>query len=134
MSSRSRTDLLPVDAAARAHVEQWMDWQASDFNNSWRVAFQGLVRKNPAFQNPEAIAASTDLLSHMVGMVDAQLGRTAAYIAGRDFTAADIVIGLSLHRWRSIPMSRPHYSSVAHYLKLLSQRSGFVQYGLNGGP
>ena len=40
---QGRTDLLPADAPQRAHVEQWMDWQASDFNNSWRVAFQGFT-------------------------------------------------------------------------------------------
>ncbi len=57
-ASRGRTDLLPTQPAARAHVEQWMDWQGSDFNNSWRVAFQGLVRKNPAFQDRDAIEVS----------------------------------------------------------------------------
>jgi glutathione S-transferase len=39
-------ELLPTDPASRARVEMWTDWQASDFNNSWRVAFQGLLR-NP---------------------------------------------------------------------------------------
>jgi glutathione S-transferase len=28
---------------ARAHVEQWMDWQATELNNAWRYAFMGLV-------------------------------------------------------------------------------------------
>jgi glutathione S-transferase len=108
-ASRGRTDLLPSEAAARARVEQWMDWQASDFNNSWRVAFQGLVRKNPSFQDPQAIAASSQAFSRMVGIIDAVLERTGAYVAGEHFTAADIVIGLSLLRWKSIPMSRPEY-------------------------
>jgi glutathione S-transferase len=133
-ASRGRTDLLPGEPAARAHVEQWMDWQASDFNNSWRVAFQGLVRKNPAFQNPQAINASAELFSRMVGIVDAQLAKGGAYIAGDDFTAADIVIALSLLRWESIPMSRPEYPHVTRYLQLLGTRPGFVEYGLNGGP
>jgi len=44
VTSRGHTDLAPTEPAARAHVEQWMDWQASDFNNSWRVPFQALVR------------------------------------------------------------------------------------------
>lgn len=134
VSSRERTDLLPNAPAPRARVEQWMDWQGSDFNNSWRVAFQGLVRKNPAFQDAQAIAASVNLFSHMVGMVDNELGKTGAYIAGEHFSVADIVIGLSLQRWRSIPMPRPEYSNVARYLRTLEQREGFVRYGLDGGP
>jgi len=132
LSSRRRTDLLPDEPKSRAHVEQWMDWQASDFNNSWRVAFQGLVRKNPAFQDAQAIAASAQLFSQLVGIVDTQLEKTGAYIAGDDFTAADIVIGLSLLRWKSIPMNRPEYEHVARYLELLSKRAGFVEHAMNG--
>ena len=53
-----RSDLLPVDPQARAKVEQWMDWQATELNNSWRYAFMALVRKSPAHADAQAIAAS----------------------------------------------------------------------------
>ncbi len=33
------TDLLPTEPAARARVEQWMDWQATELNPSWGYAF-----------------------------------------------------------------------------------------------
>src|SRR5262245_31149289 len=36
---RPQHRLLPEDARARALVEQWMDWQATDLNLSWRYAF-----------------------------------------------------------------------------------------------
>lgn len=133
-TSRGRTDLAPNDAISRAHVEQWMDWRASDFNNSWRTAFQGLVRRNPTFADPTAIARSTRQFSEMVGIVDAQLARTRTYIAGDTFTLADIVIGLSLHRWRSVPMDRPSYPNVAAYCERLLEREGFRRYGRDGGP
>lgn len=133
-STRGRADLAPADPVSRAHVEQWMDWQASDFNNSWRVGFHGLVRRNPAFQDPAAIEASCRSFSSMVGIVDAQLGRTGAYIAGPGFTIADIAIGLSIHRWRSMPMDRPHYAEVERYYERLLEREGFRRYGRDGGP
>jgi glutathione S-transferase len=129
-----RTDLLPTDPAQRAHVEQWMDWQASDFNNSWRVCFQGLVRRNPDFQDATAIEKSAQLFSSMVGIVDAQLGRTQAYIAGERFTVADIAIGLAIHRWHSVPIARPTYVEVDRYYNRLLERSGFRRYGRDGGP
>ncbi|MBX3492593.1 MAG: glutathione S-transferase, partial [Parvibaculum sp.] len=47
-ASRGRDDLLPAEAKARARIEAWMDWQVSDFNNSWRAVFQARVRNNPA--------------------------------------------------------------------------------------
>jgi glutathione S-transferase len=130
----SRTDLLPTDPLHRAHVEQWMDWQASDFNNSWRVPFQALVRKNPDFQDAKAVEKSAQLLASMVGIVDAQLGRTGAYIVGERFTVADIAIGLSVHRWFSTPIARPTYVNVDRYYTRLLERSGFRRYGRDGGP
>lgn len=134
-TSRGRTDLLPNEPAPRARVEQWMDWQASDFNNSWRVCFQALARRNPAFRDKAAIDASADLFNGMVGVVDGELARTGAYIAGETFTVADIVIGLSLHRWQSVPMPRPQYMNVERYLaRLLEQRPGFARYGRDSGP
>jgi glutathione S-transferase len=133
-ASRGRTDLLPGAPAARARVEQWMDWQASDFNNSWRVCFQALVRRNPAFQDKGAIDASIDLFNRLVGVIDAELARTGGYIAGTSFTVADIVIGLSLHRWQSVPMPRPAYANVDRYLGRLLERPAFVRYGRDSGP
>ena len=41
---RSRDDLLSSAPAARAQVEQWMDWQATELNGAWRYAFMALVR------------------------------------------------------------------------------------------
>ena len=128
-----RTDLLPTDPVERAHVEQWMDWQASDFNNSWRVPFQALVRRNPDFQDKRAIEKSAQQFSNMVGIVDAQLGRTGAYIAGEHFTVADIAIGLSIHRWHSTPIPRPTYHNVDRYHARLLEHSGFRRYGRDGG-
>jgi len=132
--SRRRTDLLPSEPGARARIEQWMDWQASDFNNSWRISFQALVRRNPAYQDRAAIDASVELFNRMVGIIDGELGRTGAYIAGATFTVADIAIGLSLHRWLSVPMARPSYINVERYLARLLERPGFVRYGRDGGP
>lgn len=129
-----RTDLLPHDPQQRARIEQWMDWQASDFNNSWRVAFQALVRKNPDFQDPRAIEKSAQQFSTLVAIVDSQLARTGAYIAGDHFTAADIAIGLSIHRWFSTPITRPACAHIDRYYGLLLERSGFRRYGRDGGP
>jgi glutathione S-transferase len=106
-----------------------MDWQVSDFNNSWRPVLQGRVRKNPAFQDPAIIEASAKLFSSLVGIIDAELEKTGAYITGSQFTLADIVIGLSLNRWRTIPMTRPDYRHVARYFDLLLERKGFARFG-----
>ncbi len=92
------------------------------------------MRRNPAFQDKAAIDASVDLFNAMVGIVDGELARTGAYIGGEQFTVADIAIGLSLHRWRAVPMPRPSCANVDRYLGRLLERSGFVRYGRDSGP
>lgn len=132
-ASHGRTDLLPADPRARARIEMWMDWQASDFNNSWRAAFQGLVRKNPEFQDARAIERSMASFAQMVGVIDAELAKSGGYICGPRFSLADIPIGLSIHRWRSMPADKPRFADIDRYYERLCQRTGFRQYGRDGG-
>lgn len=128
-----RTDLLPVDPAARARIERWMDWQASDFNNSWRVAFQGLVRGNPPHRDPAAIEASLAAFARMVAIVDASLASSQAWICGTAFTLADIPIGLAIHRWLALPIDKPGFAHVDGYYARLCERPGFRRHGRDGG-
>ena len=128
------TALLPADARARARVEQWMDWQATELNNAWRYAFMALVRKSPAHTDAAQVAASIGNWNCHVGILDARLATTGACIAGEDFTLADIVIGLSLNRWAMTPMVRPDFPHVAAYLARLGERPAFQAWCGNGVP
>lgn len=129
-----RSDLLPAEPAARAGVEQWMDWQATELNNAWRYAFKALARKSQAHVDPQAIAASVADWNRHMRILDAQLERTGAYAAGSTFTLADIVLGLSTNRWLMTPMERPQLPSVQSYLERLSERPVFLLHGRNGTP
>ena len=129
-----RHDLLPTAPAERAKVEQWMDWQAGELNNAWRYAFMALVRQSPAHGDATALAASVAAWNHHMDILEGQLARTGAYAAGMDFTLADIVLGLSTHRWFMAPMARPALPAVAAYYERLSERPGFMRFGRNGLP
>lgn len=133
-ASRGRTDLLPDDLRQRASLEKWMDWQFSDFNNSWRAVYQGLVRKKPEYQDKALIAQSLDAFSDCVGRVGAEIDRNGGYICGDSFTLADIPIGLSIHRWRALPAEKPSFPVIEDYYERLCSRAGFNKFGLNGGP
>ena len=129
-----RRDLLPDEPEARGRVEMWMDWQATEFNNSWRPAFLGLVRKRPEFQDEQVILRSMAEFNAMVGILDGQLERTCAYVAGEAFSLADIPIGLSVHRWRAMPLDKPNFAHVEAYYQRLCDRPAFARYGKSGGP
>jgi glutathione S-transferase len=126
--------LLPVAPRARASVEQWMDWQATELNTAWRYAFMALVRDSPAHTDPAQIAASVANWNRHVGILEARLAATRACVAGERFTLADIVIGLSLNRWSMTPMLRPDYPQVAAYLARLAERPGYRTWCANGIP
>jgi hypothetical protein len=59
-AKQPRATLLPADPQARARVEQWMDWQATELNSAWRYAFLGLARKSADHADPKTIAASVE--------------------------------------------------------------------------
>ncbi|MFT7775592.1 glutathione S-transferase family protein [Roseateles sp.] len=126
------TALLPDEPQARARVEQWMDWQAGELNNSWRVAFMALVRGQPA--TPEAIEASVASWNRHMAMLDGQLARTGAFVAGAGFTLADVVLGLSAQRWKNAPIERVGLPAVDAWLERLSTQPGFADYVGNGMP
>ncbi len=130
-----RTDLLPSDALARAQVELWMDWQATELNNSWRYAFMGLVRKSPAHQDPALLAQGLQDWNAQMAVLEARLQGTAAYAAGATFSLADVVLGLSVERWRRTPQAgRPEFPAIAAYHARLCERPAFLRHGANGLP
>ncbi len=129
-----RDDLLPGEPLARAQVEKWMDWQATELNNSWRYAFMALVRHSAAHCDEAAIAASVAEWNRHMGILDARLSATGAYVNGATFTLADIVLGLSVNRWMASPIRRVCMAAVEAYFERLSQRPGFIEHGRNGLP
>lgn len=134
-SKHARHDLLPAEAGSRALVEQWMDWQAGELNNSWRYAFMGLVRQSPAHTDADAIAASIANWHRHMQMLEQQLQATGAFVTGPVFTLADVVLALSVNRWLLTPMARPDLPAIAAYQARVAQhRPGFALYCGNGVP
>jgi glutathione S-transferase len=129
-----RTDLLPTAVRDRALVEQWMDWQATDLNFAWRYAFLSLVRHSPLHRDAAAVAASVDAWNAQMRILDARLAATAAHVAGAGFSLADVVVGLSVHRWFMTPIERPRLAAVESYYERLTERPAFCVHGRNGLP
>jgi len=122
-ATANRTDLLPAAPFARAEVERWMDWQASDLNGAWRPAFPALSRRDPvALQDPRAIERSVETWNRLMLLLEQRLAETGAYVAGANFTLADVVLGLSLQRWLLTPMARPATPALLAYRQRLQSR------------
>jgi glutathione S-transferase len=124
-AKQPRSQLLPQDPHLRAQVEQWMDWQATELNNSWRYAFLALVRQNPEYTQARDIAASIASWHRHMKMLDDHFAHGGQFITGEHFTLADVVLGLAVHRWLLSPIERPALDAVHGYYQRLSVRPAF---------
>ena len=120
-----RGTLLPTEPEARAQVELWMDWQATELNFAWRYAFNAVVRKSPEHADPRAIRDSTESWNQCMRLLDEHFAHGGQFITGEFFTLADVVLGLSTHRWLLSPIEKPHLDAVHGYYQRLSVRPAF---------
>jgi glutathione S-transferase len=123
-----RGDLLPEAHRARAEVEHWMDWQATDLNDSWRYAFMALQRRKVEYSDTMLIRASSEAWNNKMTILDTHLGKNGPFATGAAFTLADIVLGLSVHRWLGTPMERPKLENIATYYNRLRTRPHFLKH------
>ncbi|HEX7911058.1 MAG TPA: glutathione S-transferase [Paraburkholderia sp.] len=130
----SLNSLYPRDPCERARCDQWIDWQASELNRAWSYAFLALVRHSPAHQDPRQIELSAANWARHMGIVENQLEKTGAFIAGPAFSLADIPLALSINRWLETPVEHGGMPAVTAYMERLGAREGFQKYCRNGTP
>ncbi|CAB3718150.1 glutathione S-transferase family protein [Paraburkholderia rhynchosiae] len=126
--------LYPADPCERARCDQWIDWQASELNRAWSYAFLALVRHSAAHRDPSQIESSRANWAKQMAIVEGQLQRTGAFMAGEAFSLADIPIALSINRWLETPFEHDALPAVAGYMARLDQREGYREYCRNGTP
>jgi glutathione S-transferase len=128
LAEKTGCALVPAEPRGRALVDQWMDWQVGDLNNAWRYAFMGLVRRSPKHTDKAAIEESAAAWNRLMTILDAQLSQGTGFVVGEGMTLADIVLGLSAHRWNHTPITRPDLPAVEAWYARLAARPGFQRW------
>ena len=123
----------PADPAARAPIDQWMDWQLTTLVPSQRALFQGLFVKDPAFTDPDLIAKALVQTTKTMGLLDAHLAESDGYVVGSSLTLADFAIAMFVHRWFALDIERAELRAVAAYYGRLSERQTFLDTIVAGG-
>jgi len=114
--------LLPDQLEQRALALQWLGWQASELNPPWGYALNALIRKTPGYDDPARVAESMARWTAKMEILEAAL---AGGSVGNGFTVADIALGLSVHRWMSMPVEKKDLPAVAdYYERLMSREAG----------
>lgn len=133
-AKHGRADLYPTEIKARAGVELWMDWAATDIYTAIRPVFLGQVMKLPAFADPKAIEAGRVEWNRQMQLLEGHLAGSGRHVAGDAFTIADIPVGLVVNRWSAIDFDKPRLPAVTAYYDRLAERPGYRTHGRNGTP
>ena len=118
----------PTDAVQRAQTDKWTEWAKINIALKFTApVFWLVVRTAPSSQNPETIAANLKILEKYLRIADERLG-THQYLAGSDFTLADIQMGHCLYRYYDIAIERPDLPNLRRYFDRLSSRPAYKKY------
>jgi glutathione S-transferase len=110
---------LPEAPRERAHIDQWIDWQATSFTPAMRDAFWQLFRSPKP--DHALVAASLAHSEEHAAILDAHLA-DRAYAAGDRFTIADIALGCATHRWLHLPAERAQRPHLQRWYALIAAR------------
>jgi glutathione S-transferase len=125
LAEKADSDLLPSKPQERALVDQWLTWQATELNIAWSYVGRARLRNFPPNPDPARIAESIAAWTRAMQILEARLQTSGEYVANGRFSLADIVIGLSTHRWKSVAFDKPDLPAVdAHYAKMQSRPAG----------
>jgi glutathione S-transferase len=118
----------PPDGPARARVDKWAEW--AKINVAMRFTapvFWRVVRMARAERDPAAIGEAVGKLDGMLDIAEARLSR-GAFLAGDDFTLADIQFGHVLFRYFDIPIARRKRPPLRRYYDALTARPAFREH------
>jgi glutathione S-transferase len=114
--------LYPTDAAARTEVERWMDWLLAAVNYQYVQVFKD--SKKPANERAATFEADAKELAAQLSILDGALAGKA-WVAGKDFTIADVALGPIMHRCLDFPIALPALSNLKAWREKLKERPAF---------
>ena len=116
--------LWSTEPELRARADQWMDWMQTTLIHPFMGLFVGLVRTPPGDRDPPAIEAAAARLIECYRVLDRHL-ESRPYLAGDDFTMADIPAGATLYRYYDMEIERPELKHLGDWHDRLSARPAY---------
>jgi len=116
--------LIPSSLRGRADVERWMDWQLFTVAPPHVPLFVGLVRTPPEKRDWNKIKRGRDRTAEAFTILDGAL-RERDWVAGDEFSVADIALGPFVYRWFEMDIEREDLPHLERWYNLLRQRPPF---------
>ncbi len=118
----------PTDPVQRANVDKWAEWAKLNVATAFTVPiFWQVVRTKPADRDNAAIQAAVTALEEKLEIADEQLA-SSVFLAGQDFTLADIQLGHILYRYYDIDILRANLPNLRRYYEALTERAAYREH------
>ena len=114
----------PKDGAEYAHYLEWYHFA----NGSFQPALFRILMSRGADPNSPIVERSMRKWEHLLSLVENRLGETGAYLAGKELTAADIMIFVTLTTMRGfcpIEFDAEKQKNILAYLKRVGERPAY---------
>jgi glutathione S-transferase len=121
-AKHKKDTLYPADPAARTQVERWMDWLLAAVNYQYVQVFKD--SKKAANERAATFEADAKELAAQLSILDGAMAGKA-WIAGKDFTIADIALGPIMHRCLDFPIALPALGNLKAWREKLKERPAF---------
>lgn len=118
----------PRDPKKRAEIDMWAEWNKTTFAPLLLSEFfYPLVRFDPATLDHEALDEAASKMATLATMLDDRLGE-GPFIAGEDFTYADIIVGTVLYRYYELDFLRTTTPNIDRYYEQLKSREAYQKH------
>lgn len=129
IASRYGSDnFWPQELNRRTQVDMWAEWAKINVALGFTAPiFWRVVRTAAKERDPQAINDAIDKLTTVLTIAEKQLA-LHSYLAGNDFTLADIQLGHLLYRYYDININRPPLPHLQAYYQRLSCRPAYKEH------
>lgn len=118
----------PSNTDARVNVDIWAEWSKINVALGFTAPiFWRVVRTAPTQQDPVVIQAAIASLAKNFDIAERRLA-SQLYLAGDDFSLADIQFGHVLYRYFDIAIDRPRHKALRGYYERLVTRPAFKEH------
>lgn len=121
---------MPTDLRGRYQVMQWLMWQMGGLGPM--QGQNGHFRLYAPEKIPYAIERYGKEVDRLFGVLDVQLGKTQAHVAGADYSIADMAIFPWVRTYKAQQIDIGQFKNVQRWYNALKERPA-VQRGLDVG-
>lgn len=122
LAAKSGGRLYASDPAGRSRIERWMDWQLAVLDQPYLAVFR--EAKNPPDERSAQFAASVATLGQTLAILERGMAG-ASWVAGPDFTIADICLGPAVHRCFGFGVELPELKTLRRWHGEIGKRKAF---------